>query len=126
MDLIMIPTHGYGRFRNFLLGSVTAKVLHDAKCAVWTAAHVEHEQLSSHIDLQSVLCAVDLDAEGLSILRYAADLANEYGAKLRVVHAIPASEARPQKYLDSEFRQALFQGGRGRNSHECSTRPGPI
>jgi nucleotide-binding universal stress UspA family protein len=34
VDLIMMPTHGYGRFRNLLLGSVTAKVLHDAKCLV--------------------------------------------------------------------------------------------
>ena len=29
VDLIMMPTHGYGPFRRFLLGSVTAKVLHD-------------------------------------------------------------------------------------------------
>ena len=41
VDLIMMPTHGYGKFRGLLLGSVTAKVLHDAKCAVWTAAHSE-------------------------------------------------------------------------------------
>src|SRR5207245_2957797 len=39
VDLIMMPTHGYGRFRNMLLGSVTAKVLHDAHCPIWTAAH---------------------------------------------------------------------------------------
>src|SRR5207237_3714751 len=42
IDLIMTTTHGYGRFRRFLLGSVTAKVLHDAECDVWTAAHLEH------------------------------------------------------------------------------------
>ena len=29
-DLIVMPTHGYGSFRRFILGSVTAKVLHDA------------------------------------------------------------------------------------------------
>ena len=40
-DLIMMPTHGYGVFRGLLLGSVTAKVLHDAVCPVWTAVHVE-------------------------------------------------------------------------------------
>src|SRR4051794_24356761 len=40
VDLVMMPTHGYGPFRQFLLGSVTAKVLHDVKCAVWTSAHV--------------------------------------------------------------------------------------
>jgi nucleotide-binding universal stress UspA family protein len=41
VDLIMMPTHGYGPFRRLLLGSVTAKVLHDAECAVWTSAHLE-------------------------------------------------------------------------------------
>ena len=30
VDLILMPTHGYGVFRRLLLGSVTAKVLHDA------------------------------------------------------------------------------------------------
>jgi nucleotide-binding universal stress UspA family protein len=29
-DLIVMPTHGYGQFRQFILGSITAKVLHDA------------------------------------------------------------------------------------------------
>jgi nucleotide-binding universal stress UspA family protein len=29
IDLIAMPTHGYGPFRRALLGSVTAKVLHD-------------------------------------------------------------------------------------------------
>lgn len=36
VDLIVMATHGYGPFRRFLLGSVTAKVLHDAACPVWT------------------------------------------------------------------------------------------
>jgi len=40
-DLILMPTHAYGRFRRFLLESVTAKVLHDAECPVWTGVHSE-------------------------------------------------------------------------------------
>ena len=38
VDLIMMPTHGLGLFRSLLVGSATAKVLHDAQCPVWTAA----------------------------------------------------------------------------------------
>jgi len=49
----MMPTHGLGGFRRFLLGSVTAKVLHDADCPVWTGVHLERaphsKQLSSGI-----------------------------------------------------------------------------
>ena len=29
--------------RRLLLGSVTAKILHDAECPVWTAAHVDED-----------------------------------------------------------------------------------
>lgn len=38
-DLIMMPTSGAGTFRRFLLGSITAKVLHDVDCAVFTTVH---------------------------------------------------------------------------------------
>ena len=39
VNLIAMPTHGYGPFRRFILGSVTAKVLHDAGCPVLTGVH---------------------------------------------------------------------------------------
>jgi hypothetical protein len=50
IGLIMMATRGRGLFRAALLGSVTAKVLHDADCPVWTAAHVEALSESRHID----------------------------------------------------------------------------
>jgi nucleotide-binding universal stress UspA family protein len=43
VDLIMMPSHGY-TFNQFLLGSVTAKVLHGSECPVWTGAHVEESE----------------------------------------------------------------------------------
>ncbi len=45
-DLIMMPSHGY-TFEQFLLGSVTAKVLRGSECPVWTDAHVEESERPS-------------------------------------------------------------------------------
>ena len=39
VSLVVVPTQGYGPFRKFLLGSVTAKILHDANCPVLTGVH---------------------------------------------------------------------------------------
>jgi len=42
-DLVMMPSHGH-TFNQFLLGSVTAKVLHGSECPVWTGAHLEESE----------------------------------------------------------------------------------
>jgi nucleotide-binding universal stress UspA family protein len=89
IDLIMMPTHGYGKFRGLLLGSITAKVLHDAACAVWTAAHTEDGSMGAHADCKSMLCAVDLEKDSLELLLRAVDFAEKFNAKLRIVHAVP-------------------------------------
>jgi nucleotide-binding universal stress UspA family protein len=90
-DLIVMPTHGYGPFRRFLLGSVTAKVLHDAHCPVWTGPHLEEAPAYPSISFQKVLCAVDLGPQSRAVLEWGAGFAREYGAQLSVVHAIPSS-----------------------------------
>jgi len=112
VDLIMIPTHGYGKFRALLLGSVAAKVAHDARCPVWTAAHKEEPTVQAHADCRSVLCAVDLSPGSADLIKRAVEFVSHYDAKLRLVHAIGATEARPDKYLDTEFRQFLVQSSR--------------
>lgn len=89
IDLIMMPTHGYGKFRGLLLGSITAKVLHDAACPVWTAAHTEDGFMTSHTEPKSILCAVDLERGSLDLLRHAVDFASRFDARLRIVHAVP-------------------------------------
>ena len=88
-DLIVMPTHGYGPFRRFLLGSVTAKVLHDAGCPVWTGPHLENAGDSRSIAFRKVLCALDLGPDSLAILQWAGSFAQPFGASLEVVHAIP-------------------------------------
>ncbi len=88
VDLIMMPTHGYGPFRSLLLGSVTAKVLHDAKCPTWTAAHVEERPCQDHRACRNILCAVDGTSKSIPLMQWAASLANDLSATLRLVHVI--------------------------------------
>src|SRR5690348_2861855 len=45
-DLIVMPTY-HGRYRTFLIGSVTAKVLHDVECPVLTGVHLTMAHLKS-------------------------------------------------------------------------------
>lgn len=86
VDLIMMPTRGATRFRHLLLGSVTAAVLHDAECSVWTTAHAE--TIQPHQPYRSILCAVDLGDSTVPVLRMANLFATRYGAGLRIVHVV--------------------------------------
>lgn len=110
-DLIMMPTHGYGVFRSLLLGSVTAKVLHDAACPVWTGVHVE-EALPASASFSSVMCAVDLGEQSVSSMQFASKLAHDFQAKLWLVHAVPGAETRPEKYFDADLQAFLQEEAR--------------
>jgi nucleotide-binding universal stress UspA family protein len=83
--LIVMPTHGYGPFRRFILGSNTAKVLHDADCPVWTGVHIEDAPPGS-VPARHILCAVDLGTHSAKTMCWAAWLAREFGARLTLLH----------------------------------------
>jgi nucleotide-binding universal stress UspA family protein len=105
-DLIMLPTRGCGRFRAALLGSVTAKTLHDASCAVWTNANCD-EASPEHTQWGSIVCAIDTVPEGSHLIRVASGLAAESGARVRLAHAVPGAEAGLERYFDLEFTAFL-------------------
>ena len=85
-DLIMMPTKGLGRFRRLLLGSVTAKVLHDISCPVLTSAHLPEALTTFAGGYRSILCAVELNPEADMVLKTACLLAKAYGARTCLVH----------------------------------------
>ncbi|HLJ45099.1 MAG TPA: universal stress protein [Bryobacteraceae bacterium] len=96
--LIMLPTHGYGRFRRFLVGSVTAKVLHDVTSPVWTDVHTQGQpEAKGHI--RNIVCAVDLDERNVRVIRWASDLAAATSAELTVAHVVSA----PESYHNDNF-----------------------
>jgi nucleotide-binding universal stress UspA family protein len=88
VDLIMMPTHGYGTFRRALIGSVTAKTLHDTECPVWTMAHEEKPVADAQLDPTRIVCAIDLAPESVQMVKNAATLSASFGAQLWLAHIL--------------------------------------
>jgi nucleotide-binding universal stress UspA family protein len=107
--LIAMPTHGYGAFRRFLLGSVTAKVLHDCDCPVWTGAHLEEEPVRE-FSIRNILCAVDLSPHSSKTVQWGAQMAAEFGARLTLAHITAGMEIYgPGPYQDDpSWTEALI------------------
>lgn len=89
IDLIVMPTHGYSVFRRFLIGSVTAKVLHDVACPVLTGVHMEEHAAAKPAKFSEILCAIDLGPQSPDALKWASQLAADLQAQLGIVHAVP-------------------------------------
>jgi nucleotide-binding universal stress UspA family protein len=120
IDLIMMPTHGYGPFRALLLGSVTAKVLHDAECPVWTMVHTEKKMADPPDRWRRILCAVDITDEEVLTVAWAKDLADTEGAKLLVLHALEESDPA----IEEVQRKMLEMFGAAITEREISVEPG--
>ena len=112
VDLVMMTTHGGGPFRQLLLGSVAAKVLHDAHVPVWTTAHSGEAPDRVHLAMRKVLCAVDSSLASVELLRWASGLCKTLGAELRLVHSVPGIEAWPEQDLGPEFAGTLRENAR--------------
>jgi len=101
VDMVVMPTQGHGRVREFLIGSVTAKVLHDCERPVLTGVHLTDSQAFSDWRVSRVLCAIDFGPESETVLKWGARLAGEFGAAVTVVHAGDSSPDTARALKDS-------------------------
>ena len=129
-DLIMMPTHGCGMFRRFLIGSITAKVLHDADVPVWTDAHLPHPDAGR--DGESVICGVDLKSEMAPVIAWASQYAQSYGLDLELVHAVPGYDEKRGEIMslgnsveDARTRIAELEKEAGIEA-SVMIKPGPV
>ena len=106
-DLIMMPTKGAGIFRRLLVGSITAKILHDVSCPVWTSAHEPDPARLAQAGCRSILCAVELDAEADAVFQTAALLAQVWGARICLLHVEPSPPGHDTQLLAQSVREAF-------------------
>jgi len=106
-DLIMMPSHGF-TFDQFLLGSVTAKVLHRTECPVWTDAHIERSSVQKFA-IRNVLCAVDFGSQWDNNVSWASQIAAEFGARLTLANVTAGVEfwGPGGEYVNQDWKKAL-------------------
>jgi nucleotide-binding universal stress UspA family protein len=97
VQLVVIPTHGYGVVRRYLIGSVAAKILNDVSCPVLTGAHLEKQEPLADVKLLNIVCAIDLSPHSGDTLAWADRFAKDFEARLSLVHVIP--RIRPSLYV---------------------------
>jgi len=111
-DLMVIPTHGYGGFRRILFGSTASTLLHRSPCPVLTGAHLDRTadeaDAANELEINRILCALDLLGESDKVLDSAAELAARFGAELVLLHVVPGTEALPDRQIDCELRAHLL------------------
>lgn len=93
IDLVIIGTHGRGKVRKVLIGSVAEEVFRQANCAVMTIGpHVKGET-RNEVDLKNILFATDFGAGAEKAAAHAFSLAQEHGARLTMLHVIEEATA---------------------------------
>jgi nucleotide-binding universal stress UspA family protein len=118
--LIVMPTHGYGPFRQFILGSITAKVLHDADCPVWTGVHLEEAPPTEAMPFQHILCAIDLGPQSCRALEWATAMQKEFGARMTVLHVMASTGSQGEQERTREMELAV-QDDLARMRRSCGT-----
>jgi nucleotide-binding universal stress UspA family protein len=107
-QLIVMPTRSRGRFRRFLVGSTTAKVLDDVSVPVLTGVHMEQAPEPEQMRVQKVLCAIDFDDRGGDTLQSAKLLAARFGSELTVIHA---SDERAKDKASKRLEEFVARAG---------------
>lgn len=88
IDLIVIGTRGRSGFSKFLLGSSAEEILRKAPCPVLTIGpHCRTESKRSE-EFTRILLATDLSPDSAATVPYAISLAEEYQARLILLHVI--------------------------------------
>jgi nucleotide-binding universal stress UspA family protein len=87
-DLIIMPTHGRTGLKHLFLGSTAERIVQHSSCPVLvTRGNNARSKNGSRFTIRTILVPVDFSSCSREGLRYAISFANEFGAKIILLHA---------------------------------------
>ena len=87
-DLVVMPTHGRTGLKHVFLGSTAERIVQHSSCPVLvTRGSAFQANSGSRFGIKKILVPVDFSSCSREGLRYAIAVANEFGAKIILVHA---------------------------------------
>jgi len=87
-DLIVMPTHGRTGLKHVFLGSTAERIVQHSSCPVLvTRGNSAQSKNGSRFRIKTIVVPVDFSSCSREGLRYAIALANEFGAKIILLHA---------------------------------------
>ena len=87
-DLVVMPTHGRTGLKHVFLGSTAERIVQHSSCPVLvTRGKTVKSRNGSQAGMKTILVPVDFSSCSREGLRYAIAFANEFGAKIILLHA---------------------------------------
>lgn len=96
-DLMVIGTHGDERGDRLVMGSVAESIIHNARIPVMTVGPRVFRRPKLEASLRHIVYATDFSSDSASAAPFAVSFAEEYNAKLSVLHVLP-----PQRSLHDD------------------------
>jgi nucleotide-binding universal stress UspA family protein len=91
IDLVISATRGRSRFKRFILGSVTERLIRTLTCPLLVVRSPEHEFVKppdKEIRLKKILVGCDFSPDSDQAFKHAVSLAQEFQAELHLAHVI--------------------------------------
>jgi nucleotide-binding universal stress UspA family protein len=86
-DLIVMPTHGYTGLKHVFLGSTAERVVQHSPCPVFVVRKKRPSKTKPRLSINAVMVPVDFSDCSRKGLEYAIGFANDFGAKIILLHA---------------------------------------
>jgi nucleotide-binding universal stress UspA family protein len=93
IDLVVLGTRGRTGLGKLLLGSVAEEIVRTATCPVLTVGPHADVPRGSDGQIREILYATDFTYESQAAVEYAVSLAQEFQARLLLLHVVPRMEA---------------------------------